>query len=343
MKAIQSNHPATLESLTLVDLPDPAAPGPGEITVRVRASSLNFHDYAVVMGILPAADKRIPMSDGAGEVVAVGAGVTDYAVGDAVVSTFFPDWLDGLPPTNGFARVPACPRARVPGDGIDGYARELVTAPQTSFTHVPKGYSHAEAATLTCAGLTAWRALIVDGQLKAGSSVLIQGTGGVSIFALQFAKAMGATVIATSSSDEKLARLKAMGADHLINYKTTPAWGAAALELTGGAGVDHVVEIGGAGTLDQSMIATRVGGHVALIGVLAGFAGPVMTGVLMGRSLRVQGLTVGSRQHQLDMIAAINVTGIKPVIDKHFPLANLADAFRLQSSGAHFGKIVVDI
>lgn len=335
MKAIQSNHPATLESLTLVDLPDPAAPGPGEITVRMRASSLNFHDYAVVMGMLPAADKRIPMSDGAGEVVAVGTGVTDYAVGDAVVSTFFPEWLDGLPPTNGFTRVP--------GDGIDGYACELVTAPQTSFTHVPKGYSHAEAATLTCAGLTAWRALVVDGQLKAGSTVLLQGTGGVSIFALQFAKAMGATVIATSSSDEKLARLKAMGADHLINYKTTPAWGAAALELTGGVGVDHVVEIGGAGTLDQSMMATRVGGHVALIGVLAGFAGPVMTAVLMARNLRVQGLTVGSRQHQLDMIAAIDATGIKPVIDKHFPLANLADAFRHQASGAHFGKIVVDI
>lgn len=335
MKAIQSNHPATLESLTLVDLPDPAAPGPGEITVRMRASSLNFHDYAVVMGMLPAADKRIPMSDGAGEVVAVGAGVTDYAVGDAVVSTFFPDWLDGLPPTNGFARVP--------GDGIDGYACELVTAPQTSFTRVPKGYSHAEAATLTCAGLTAWRALVVDGQLKAGSTILIQGTGGVSIFALQFAKAMGATVIATSSSDEKLARLKAMGADHLINYKTTPAWGAAALELTGGVGVDHVVEIGGAGTLDQSMIATRVGGHVALIGVLAGFAGPVMTAMLMTRNLRVQGLTVGSRQHQLDMIAAIDATGIKPVIDRHFPLAKLADAFRHQASAKHFGKIVVDI
>lgn len=335
MKAIQSNHPATLESLTLVDLPDPAAPGPGEITVRMRASSLNFHDYAVVMGMLPAADKRIPMSDGAGAVVAVGAGVTDYAVGDAVVSTFFPDWLDGLPPTNGFARVP--------GDGIDGYACELVTAPQTSFTRVPKGYSHAEAATLTCAGLTAWRALVVDGQLKAGSTILIQGTGGVSIFALQFAKAMGATVIATSSSDEKLARLKAMGADHLINYKTTPAWGAAALELTGGVGVDHVVEIGGAGTLDQSMIATRVGGHVALIGVLAGFAGPVMTAMLMTRNLRVQGLTVGSRQHQLDMIAAIDATGIKPVIDRHFPLAKLADAFRHQASAKHFGKIVVDI
>lgn len=335
MKAIQVKAPASLDTLTLVDLPDLGQPGPGQIRVRLRASSLNFHDFAVVTGMIPAADGRIPMSDGAGEVVAVGAGVSDYAVGDMVVSTFFPQWLDGTPPLTAFTGVP--------GDGIDGYACEEVLAAATSFTPVPKGYSAAEAATLTCAGLTAWRALVVDGQLKAGSTVLIQGTGGVSIFALQFAKAMGARVIATSSSDEKLARLKAMGADELINYKETPAWGAAALGLTGGKGVDHVVEIGGSGTLDQSMIATRIGGHIALIGVLAGFAGPVTTAILMARQLRVQGLTVGSRQHQLDMIDAININGIKPVIDRHFPLASLADAFRHQASGAHFGKIVIDI
>jgi NADPH:quinone reductase-like Zn-dependent oxidoreductase len=252
-----------------------------------------------------------------------------------VVSTFFPLWLDGTPRPEGFVNVP--------GDGIDGYARETVTAPTTSFTHAPKGYSHAEAATLTCAGLTAWRALVVDGGIKAGSTVLVQGSGGVSIFALQFAKAMGCTVIATSSSDEKLQRLKALGADHLINYKQVEAWGAKALEITGGVGVDHVVEIGGAGTLDQSMIAARNGGHIAVIGVLAGYAGPVTTVMLMGKQLRVQGLTVGSRQHQLDMIRAINVTGIKPVLDQHFPLASLADAFGHQASGAHFGKIIVDI
>jgi NADPH:quinone reductase-like Zn-dependent oxidoreductase len=335
MKAIQAKHPNSLDSLTLVDLPDAPAPGPGEIKVRIRASSLNYHDYAVVMGMIPSADGRIPMSDGAGEVVAVGAGVTDFAVGDAVVSTFFPDWLDGVPPNTGFTRVP--------GDGLDGYAREEVTAPTTSFTHAPKGYSHAEAATLTCAGLTAWRALVVDGQIKAGSTVLVQGTGGVSIFALQLAKAMGAVVIATSSSDEKLARLKTMGADHLINYKTTEAWGAKVLEITGGIGVDHVVEIGGSGTLDQSIMAARIGGHVALIGVLAGYAGPISTVMLMGKQTRVQGLTVGSRQQQIEMIAAINATGIKPVIEKHFPLAQLGDAFRHQESGKHFGKIVVDI
>jgi NADPH:quinone reductase-like Zn-dependent oxidoreductase len=335
MKAIQANAPFGLDNLKLADIADAPAPAPGEISVRIRASSLNFHDYAVVTGMIPTADKRIPMSDGAGEVTAVGVGVSDYKVGDSVVSTFFPYWLDGAVPADSFTRVP--------GDGIDGYAREVVTAPTTWFTPSAKGYSHAEGATLTCAGLTAWRALVVDGGIKPGATVLVQGTGGVSIFALQMAKAMGCTVIATSSSDEKLARLKALGADHLINYKTTAAWGKKVLELTGGVGVDHVVEIGGSGTLDQSMIAAKVGGHIALIGVLAGVAGPVTTVTLMGKNLRVQGLTVGSRQHQLDMIAAIDVWGLKPVIDKSFPLANLADAFRHQESGAHFGKIVVDI
>lgn len=335
MKAIQIQLPASLDTLKLVDLPEPAAPGAGEIQVRIRASSLNYHDFAVVTGMLPCAEGRIPMSDGAGEVIAVGPGVTDYQVGDAVVSTFFPDWLDGTPPSTAFTRVP--------GDGLDGYAREIVTAPTTWFTRSPKGYSHAEAATLTCAGLTAWRALVVDGQIKAGAKVLVQGTGGVSVFALQFAKAMGATVIATSSSDAKLARMQALGADHLINYKTTPDWGAKVLELTGGRGVDHVVEVGGSGTLDQSMIAAKNGGHVALIGVLSGFGGPVATAMLMAKQLRVIGLTVGSRQQQLDMIEAIEANDIKPVLDQSFPLAQLADAFRHQAANAHFGKIIVDI
>jgi NADPH:quinone reductase-like Zn-dependent oxidoreductase len=335
MKAIQLTSPGGLDNLSLADVADPATPAAGEISVRLRASSLNYHDYAVVKGMIPTKDGRIPMSDGAGEVTAVGEGVSDYKVGDAVVSTFFPYWLDGTPPNDAFTRVP--------GDGIDGYAREAITAPTTWFTHAPKGYSHAEAATLTCAGLTAWRALVVDGEIKPGATVLVQGTGGVSIFALQFAKAMGCTVIATSSSDEKLERLKTLGADHLINYKSTQAWGAKVLELTGGKGVDHVVEVGGAGTLDQSMIAARNGGHVAVIGILAGYAGPVSTVMLMAKQLRVQGLTVGSRQQQLDMIRSINVSGIKPVLDKSFALADLADGFRHQESNTHFGKIVVDI
>lgn len=336
MKAIRTGAtPSTLEALEYADVADAPAPGPGEITVALKASSLNFHDYAVVKGMIPSALGRIPMSDGAGEVLAVGDGVTDYKVGDAVVSTFFPDWLDGRPPAAAFTRVP--------GDGIDGYAREAMTAPTSWFTRVPKGYTHAEAATLTCAGLTAWRALFVDNAVKPGDTVLVQGTGGVSIFALQFAKAAGATVIATSSSGQKLERLKDMGADQLINYREVEAWGPKVLELTGGRGVDCVVEIGGAGTLDQSMLATRVGGHVALIGVLAGFAGPVQTALLMAKNLRVQGLTVGSRQQQLDMIAGIEANGIKPVISDTFELERLADAFRHQESGGHFGKIAVAI
>lgn len=336
MKAIQTGSaPSTLETLTLADIDDAATPGPGEITVALKASSLNYHDYAVVKGMIPAAEGRIPMSDGAGVVQAVGDKVTEYAVGDIVVSTFFPDWLDGEPPATAFTRVP--------GDGIDGYAREAVTLPATWFTRAPKGYTPAQAATLTCAGLTAWRALFVDYTLKPGDTVLVQGTGGVSIFALQFAKAAGATVIATSSSDEKLERVKALGADHVINYKQVEAWGPKALEITGGRGVDCVIEVGGSGTLDQSMMATRVGGHVALIGVLAGFAGPVQTALLFSKNLTVQGLTVGSRQHQLEMIAGIEANGIQPVISDHFALADLADAFRHQESGKHFGKIAIDI
>ena len=336
MKAIRTGAtPSTLEALSYVDIEDAAAPAAGEITVAIKASSLNYHDYAVVKGMIPSVEGRIPMSDGAGVVTAIGEGVSEFAVGDHVVSTFFPDWLDGEPPKTAFTRVP--------GDGIDGYAREAITAPAHWFTRAPAGFSHAEAATLTCAGLTAWRALFVDYALKPGDTVLIQGTGGVSIFALQFAKAAGATVIATSSSDEKLERVKALGADHLINYRDTQAWGPKALEITGGRGVDCVVEIGGAGTLDQSMLATRVGGHVALIGVLAGFAGPVQTALLFSKNLTVQGLTVGSRKMQLDMVAAIEANGIRPEISDSFALENLADAFRHQESGSHFGKIAIEI
>ena len=332
---VRTGSPANLDTLLLTATEDPGQPGPGQIRVKLTASSLNYHDFAVVSGMIPAAAGRIPMSDGAGTVEAVGSGVTQFKPGDAVVSTFFPDWLDGAPPATAFRGVP--------GDGIDGYACAAVVTSQNSWTRVPAGYSHAEAATLTCAGLTAWRALFVDDAIQPGSTVLVQGSGGVSVFALQFAKAAGARVIATSSSDAKLAKLKALGADELINYGEVPAWGAKVLELTAGAGVDCVVEIGGAGTLDQSMMATRVGGHVALIGVLAGFAGPVQTALLMAKNLRVQGLTVGSRAQQLAMIAGIEANGIKPVISDHFPLERLADAFRHQAANAHFGKIVVDI
>ncbi len=335
MKAIRLREPGGIDRLEVVDLGDPGQPEPHEILVKMHASSLNYHDYIVVIGGIKTPDGRIPMSDGAGEVLAVGEEVTEFAVGDSVVSTFFPNWPDGRPIEGGFSGVP--------GDGADGYARERVVAPVTSFTRAPRGYSHAEAATLTCAGLTAWRALVVEGQLMAGQTVLVQGTGGVSIFALQFAKAMGATVIATSSSDAKLERLRTMGADHVINYKSTEKWGSAAKAWTGGIGVDHVVEVGGAGTLPQSISAARVGGHISLIGVLEGVQGPIPTALLMGKQIRLIGVTVGTRRAQLDMIAAIEANGIRPVIDRHFPLEQLGDAFRYQETGQHFGKIVVDI
>ncbi|EJN38694.1 Zn-dependent oxidoreductase, NADPH:quinone reductase [Pseudomonas sp. GM84] len=308
-----------------------AAPKPGEITVQLHASSLNYHDFAVVSGMWGPSERRIPMADGAGEVIAVGEGVSEFKVGDNVVSTFFPDWIDGQALLEGFASVP--------GDGIDGYAREQVTARATSFTLAPKGYSHAEAATLTTAGLTAWRALMSDDHLKPGDTVLVQGTGGVSIFALQFAKLAGATVIATSSSDAKLERLKALGADHLINYKGTPAWGEKVRELTDNRGVDHVIEVGGPATLEQSMIAARIGGHVSLIGILTGVAGQLPLVQALVRQIRLQGVLVGSRAQQQAMVRAIDANGMRPVVDKHFELEQIVEAFRYQESNRHFGKI----
>lgn len=307
------------------------APGVGEITVRLHASSLNYHDFAVVSGMWGPAERRIPMADGAGEVVAVGSGVSDFQVGDSVVSTFFPDWLDGEANVEGFARVP--------GDGLDGYARGHVTALATAFTRAPKGFSHAEAATLTTAGLTAWRALMSDDHLKPGDTVLVQGTGGVSIFALQFAKLAGASVIATSSSDAKLERLKALGADHVINYTRTPAWGEKVRELTDNRGVDHVIEVGGPATLEQSMIAARIGGHVSLIGILTGVSGQLPLVQALVRQIRLQGVLVGSRAQQQAMVRAIEANGLRPVVDKHFELQHIVEAFRYQESNLHFGKI----
>lgn len=320
--------------MSVVDIPDPGAPGYGEIRVRVHASSLNYHDLGIVTGRIRSDVGRIPMADGSGVVEAVGEGVAEFTVGDHVVSTFFPQWLDGEPTTDNFSATP--------GDGIDGYAREIVVAPATAFTRAPKGYSHAEAATLTTAGLTAWRALVVNGALKPGDSVLVMGTGGVSIFALQIAKAMGSSVLISSSSDEKLRRAMELGADHGINYNHVKKWGSRVREITHDRGVDHVVEVGGVGTLAQSIEAARVGGHIALIGVLTGVVGSVPTGVLMARQQRLLGLVVGSRRHQLDMIRAIDATNIKPVIDRLFPLDGLGDAFRLQQAGGHFGKIVIE-
>jgi NADPH:quinone reductase-like Zn-dependent oxidoreductase len=331
MKAIALHGTGGLDQLKPITLPDPGAPNAGEIRVRLHASSLNFHDLLVVTKRAPGETPLIPMADGAGIIEAVGAGVTEFAVGDHVVSCFFPHWQNGRTTQGNFTQVP--------GDGFDGYAREVVNTPANWFTHAPQQYTHEEAATLTTAGLTAWRALVVDGRMQAGDTVLVMGTGGVSIFALQLAKAMGAKVIATSSSEEKMARLLALGADHVINYKTTPDWGQAVRTLTHGKGVDIVVEVGGANTLAQSIQACRIDGHIALIGILSGLQGDVPTAHLMRQQQTLKGLIVGSRQHQLDLVNALNVLKVHPIIDKTFALDDVADAFRYQQSAAHFGKI----
>jgi NADPH:quinone reductase-like Zn-dependent oxidoreductase len=335
MEAVKLSKPGGLDRLKVTTMDDPPLPRADEVLVRIHASSLNYHDYAVAAGMIPTGDGRIPMSDGAGVVEAVGDGVMEFAVGDHVVSCFFPLWQDGPARIADFSMTP--------GDGIDGYARERVALPASWFTHAPTGYSHAEAATLTTAGLTAWRALVVDGGIKAGDSVLVLGSGGVSVFALQFAKAMGASVIATSSSDEKIERLRALGADHAINYKREEAWGQRVRDLTEDRGVDHVIEVGGPSTLPQSITACRIGGHIALIGVLTGREGTVPTAAMMARQQRLQGLIVGSRAHQRDMIRAIEATGLKPVIDRSFPLRDIAAAFRHEESGSHFGKICLEM
>ncbi|MDN5862276.1 MAG: NAD(P)-dependent alcohol dehydrogenase [Salinisphaera sp.] len=331
MKTIRIGNPATLDSLAVHDEATPQ-PGAGEILVKAGASSLNFHDYLVVTGALPAAEGRIPMSDVAGEVAETGEGVTEFAVGDLVMGTFFPTWLAGEAT---MANTWGC----IPGDSIEGYAREYVTGAQQAFTRTPAGYSVEEAATLPCAALTAWRALFVEGGLQAGETVLVQGTGGVSIFALQLAKAVGATVIATSSSDAKLEKVTALGADHTINYKDTPEWGKAAAKLCPRGGVDHIIEVGGPNTLAQSLDAVRTGGHISMIGVLTGWAGEVPTAKLMAKQVKVKGITVGTREHQLEMVAGLENLQIKPVIDKSFALEDIADAFRHQESQQHFGKI----
>lgn len=334
MKVVNLQKPGGLDKLQVNDTSEPGEPGPGEIRVRLHACSLNWHDYAVAKGFIEADDGRIPMADGAGVVDAVGEGVSEFAQGDSVVSTFFPDWQEGPARIGNFSGTP--------GDGIDGYAREWVVRPERFFTQAPKGYSHAQAATLTTAGLTAWRALVVNGGIKAGDTVLTLGTGGVSIFALQLARLMGARVIATSSSDEKIEHLKKLGAEHTINYKSEPEWGRKVKELTGGRGVDHIVEVGGPGTLPQSIDAIRIGGHIALIGVLTGGSGEIPTAKLMAKQARLQGLIVGSRAHQKDMIRAIEASDWKPVIDRSFALEEIAQAFEFEESGNHFGKICLE-
>jgi len=331
MRAIKLKAPGGLENLELVEI-EAVEPECGEIRVRNHASSLNFHDYVVATGLLPVDDGRIPMSDGAGVVEAVGPGVTQFQPGDRVMSCFFPQWDDG--PADDPGKI-----SGVPGDNIDGFAAETVTMPASTFTSMPDGYTFEQAATLPCAAATAWRALMVEAKVKPGDTVLVQGSGGVSVFALQFAKAAGCHVIATSSSDAKLEKLSELGADQLINYRQFEKWGDRTREITGDRGVNVIVEVGGSGTLAQSVRAIAMGGHISMIGVLTGFHGEVPTAELFQKNAVISGITVGSRANQKDMVRAINTAGIQPVIDRSFALEDLAEAFRLQESQAHFGKI----
>jgi len=304
-----------------------------QIMVQLKASSLNYHDYAVVSGMWGPSEDRIPMSDGAGEIVAIGSNVKNFKVGDCVVSTFFPDWNKGEPIYSDFKTVP--------GDGVDGYARDFVVAEENFFTKTPMHWTHLESSTLTTAALTAWRALFEDVHITKNDTILIQGTGGVSIYALQFAKMIGARVVAISSSDDKIKRLYELGADHCINYKKTSEWGKAVLNWTNGQGVDYVVDVGGPNTINHSLTACKVNGHISFIGILSGLDGKLDMINLLLKQIKIQGVLVGSRQHQLNMINAINQYQFKPVIDKVFPFESLIDAFKYQESNQHFGKICI--
>lgn len=322
-----------VENLCLVERPEPT-PGPGQVVVAVRAVSLNYRDLLVARGHynpkmpLP----RVPCSDAAGEVVAVGSGVSSVKVGDRVCGTFFQDWDRG-PLTE------AAAKSALGGD-IDGVLAERVVLAEHGVIPMPTGLSFEEAATLPCAALTAWHALTV-GFDPAGKTVLVQGTGGVSVFAIQFARTLGARVLVTSSSDEKLARARALGAASGTNYRTDPDWDKWARQQTDGTGVDLVVEVGGAGTLDRSIRATRHGGRIALIGVLAaGTVNPV--GILM-RGITVQGIFVGSREMFAAMSATLDRNGIRPVIDRVFPFEQATDAYRHLEAAGHLGKVVIRV
>ncbi|MGO9265861.1 MAG: zinc-dependent alcohol dehydrogenase family protein [Candidatus Binataceae bacterium] len=335
MKLYEITEPKGIDSLKLTERPTPK-PGPGEVLVRVRATSLNYRDLALIKGGLARMMKRplIPVSDGAGDVVETGPGATTLKKGDRVAAIFTQCWLAG-PPTAGMYSTSL-------GGGIDGMLAEYVVLREDGFVRIPDYLTYEEAASLPCAAVTSWNALVTEGHLKPGDSVLVMGTGGVSIFALQFAKMYGARVIATSSSDAKLKRLKELGASDVINYKTTPEWDKAVLELTGGLGVDHVVEIGGAGTLPRSINAVKTGGIVSLIGILSG-AGQIDPMTLLFKNARIQGILVGSREMFEGMNRAMAINQVHPVIDKVFPFNQAREAYRHLESGTHFGKVCIAI
>lgn len=313
-------------------------PGPNEVLIRVRACSLNYRDQLIPLGKYMGgtiAQDIIPLSDGAGDVVAVGRDVTRFAVGDRVAGTFFQNWDDG-PPTPGAGPALGAPPA-------DGMLAEYVVLPEQGVVALATSLSVEEAATLPCAGVTAWNALMEGPRpTRTGDTVLVLGTGGVSLLALQIAKAAGATVIATSSSDEKLDRVKALGADHVINYRATPDWGAEAVRLTGGKGVDHIVEVGGAGTLAQSIQAVGYGGEIALIGVLTR-EGDTSPHGLMFKGASLRGIFVGSRGMAQRLNNFVDTHKIKPVVDRTFAMDTAKDAYRYQASPDLFGKTVITL
>lgn len=334
MKVYEIQSKFGLDSLTLKERAEPS-PSFGQVLIKLRAASLNYRDLMVVKGLydpnLPL--PLIPMSDGVGNVVAVGEGVTRVKTGDRVAGIFMQKWLSG--------ELTEAKAKSALGGAIDGLLAEYAVLHEDGVVHLPEHLTDEEAATLPCAAVTAWNALIASGGVKAGDTVLIQGTGGVSLFALQFAQLVGARVIATSSSNEKLSRVRQMGASDGINYKQTPDWGKKVRELTTGVGVDHVVEVGGAGTLNQSLRAVRYGGQISLIGVLTGGAGEIATASILMKNVRVQGIYVGSREMFEAMNRAIALHQLQPIVDRVFPFKEVPEALRYMESGAHFGKICI--
>jgi NADPH:quinone reductase-like Zn-dependent oxidoreductase len=334
MRAYEIVSDGGIDALALNSRPTPQ-PGPGEILVRMRASAINYRDLSTIEDPVARAIAypRIPNSDGAGEVIEVGAGVTRFAAGDRVAGCFFQNWNDGGISTTAMASALGGP--------IDGVLAEEVVLGEQGAVQLPAQLSFEEGATLPCAGLTAWNCLIEQGGLTAGKTALFLGTGGVSIFGLQIAKMIGARAIITSSSDEKLARAAKLGADELINYRETPDWQARVLELTDGNGVDVTIETGGGGTLEKTIEATRVGGTISLIGVLAG--GTINPTSVMRKSIRLQGVYVGNRRMFEDMNAALSLNQIHPVIDQLFDFEDARTAFHVMRGAGHFGKLVVSI
>jgi NADPH:quinone reductase-like Zn-dependent oxidoreductase len=313
------------------DVPPPAR---GEVQVRMAAAALNYRDVGVVFGHYTAAPNLVPFSDGAGTIVAVGEAVEDFAVGDAVVSCFYENWQSG--------RASALNHRRSFGSERDGMLAELVNLPVSGIVHKPASLGMLAASTLPCAALTAWSALFSEGHLLPGQHVVIEGTGGVALFALQFAKMAGATVSVLSSSNEKLARARAMGADHLVNYRSEPEWSVPVMDFTNGIGADIVVELGGTSTLGQALQSIRMDGLVAVIGVLSGLEAGLFVPHMLQRHARMHGITVGHRDDMIAMGKAIDIHGIKPVIDTVFAFDDAPKAYELLPTGQHFGKLVVD-